>query len=215
MIVSFRHKFIFIAIPKTATHAFRVALRPSLAASDWEQCRLFEKKSFPVETLAQIGHGHLSYWQIEPFLLPQMRRDFFKFCTVRNPYDRFVSYCYFVNRENNSMQKDPLGTMKKVIQEKESAKEILFRPQFEFVIGENGSLITDYVCKFETLQADFDDVCRQLNLPSAKLPRINAINHAPSENVYDEELKKSVRDFYQQDFRLFDYSTEFETISET
>ena len=162
MIVSFQHRFIFVAIPKTATHALRVALRPHLGPHDWEQCALFTTKTFPVTALAQIGHGHLTCRQVLPFLLPDVWEGFFRFCTVRNPYDRFVSYCYFMNRENQRMLKDPLGTMKQVIEDRQDAEQVLFRPQCEFVIDEEGRLMVDYVSRFEALQSHFDHICQRL-----------------------------------------------------
>lgn len=205
MIISFRHKFVFVAVPKTATHAFRVALRAHLSERDWEQCVLFERKFFPVKPLAQIGHGHITWHEVKPFLLPQMRAEYFKFCTVRNPYERFVSYCRFINRDNPKMPNDALGAMKRIIEDEKTRREILFRPQAEFVTDEDGELMVDYVCRFENLQADFDKVCEKLGLPAARLQRINSTDSENCRNVYDDELKDMVREFYQQDFETFGY----------
>jgi hypothetical protein len=205
VIVSFRHKFVFVAVPKTATHAFRNALRPHLAANDWEQCVLFDKKYFPVKTLAEIGHGHVTWREAKPFLLPEMRATFFKFCTVRNPFERFVSYCRFINRDNQRMETDALGEMKRIIADEDNHRKILFRPQFEFVSDEYGQLAVDYVCRYENLQNDFDTVCEKLKLPRAKLKKINVSDSEKYQGFYDEELKAMVRDFYQKDFEIFAY----------
>lgn len=209
MIISFRHRFIFTAIPKTATHAFRVALRPQLAPNDWEQCVLFEKKYFPVQALAEIGHGHLSLSEIKPFILPQMFENFFKFCVVRNPFDRFVSFCRFINRDNELMQKDSLETMKRIISDKSIHSEILFRPQFEFVTDVNENLLVDDICRFENLQNDFDEVCKKLNFPQTNLEKINSTDSTKYRNFYDEELTQMVREFYRKDFEIFDYPLDF------
>lgn len=205
MIISFRHQFIFIAIAKTATHAFRNALRPHLAANDWEQCVLFEKKYFPVEALAEIGHGHLSLQQVKPFILPPMFENYFKFCTVRNPYDRFVSFCRFINRDNRLMQTDLLGTMKKIISDRKNHRRILFRPQFEFVTDKDENLLVDYVCRFENLQSDFDKVCEKLNFPKTNLKKTNSTDSINYQSFYDEELTAMVREFYLKDFEIFGY----------
>lgn len=205
MIISFRHQFIFTAIPKTATHGFRAALRPFLAQNDWEQCVLFKKKYFPIESLAEIGHGHISLREIKPFILPQMFEHYFKFCTVRIPFERFVSYCRFINRENQTMQTNALDTMKQIISDKNVHQEILFRPQIEFVTDEDENLAADYICRFENLQNDFDKICERLNLPLSNLKKINAGNSEKYREFYDVELKEMVRDFYRQDFEIFDY----------
>ena len=205
MIISFRHKFIFIAIPKTATHAFRNALRPHLAANDWEQCVLFEKRFFPIKPLAEIGHGHITWSEVKPFLLPPMRGNYLKFCTVRNPFERFVSYCRFINRDNEKMKTDAIGTMKRIIADENNHGKILFRPQFEFVTDDDGKLIADFVCRYENLQNDFDTVCGKLNLPTTKVEKINVSGSETNRADFDEELKEMVREFYRKDFEIFRY----------
>ena len=56
MIVSHRHSFIFVAVPKTGTHAVRQALREQLGADDVEQVGLFVNKRVPWGDLAAIQH---------------------------------------------------------------------------------------------------------------------------------------------------------------
>ena len=208
MIVSFKKQFIFVAIPKTATHSFREALRPYLGSNDWEQCVLFEKKFFPLEPIAEIGHGHISGLDIQPYLLPGMWESFFSFCTVRNPYERFASYCRFVNRTNHKMRNDPLETMKRIVSEKESRKGILFRPQHEFVTDSDGELLVDFVCRFDSLQKDFDYICDKLHVPKSELQHVNTSGSDAPLAFFDWELKEMVLSFYKRDFDLFNFSTE-------
>ena len=205
MIVSFEHRFLFVAIPKTATHAFRIALRPHLGPHDWEQCGLFERRTFPVAALADIGHGHITCRQVRPFLRPDVWEGLFRFCTVRNPYDRFASYCRFMNRDNQRMQQDPLGTMKQTISNKQDAAHVLCRPQAEFVTDDDGRLMVDYVSRHEALQDDFDRICERLRLPQARLPHVNVTGSTQPRLCLDRELKEMVQATYKQDFALFAY----------
>ena len=211
MIVSFRHRFIFVAIPKTATHAFRTALRPHLGSRDWEQCVLFEERFFPVEALARVGHGHLTCRQIRPYLLPGMFEGSLKFSTVRNPYDRFVSSCCFLHRENRRVEESPLETMKQLISDEKERRRILLRPQFEFVTDEDGQRLVDYVCRFEALQEHFDCICEQLHLLSSPLPRVNVTSQASERSWIDRELQEMVQEVYRQDFALFGYDRDLPT----
>ena len=208
MIISFQHRFIFVAIPKTATHAFRTGFRPHLGPHDWEQCTLFEPKFFPVAALAKAGHGHITCRQIQPFLVPGFWESSFRFCTVRNPYDRFVSYCRFMNPNDLEMRNDPLGNMKRALEGGKSASHVLLRPQHEFVCDEDGRLLVDYVCRFEALQLHFNEICSRLRLPTTPLQRVNESTTAASHLVFDRELKEMVCAAYEKDFALFDYPEE-------
>jgi hypothetical protein len=205
MIVSFEHRFVFVAIPKTATHALRAALRPHLGRHDWEQCTLFEQKRFPVAPLAELEHGHLTCQQVRPFLLRDFWESSLRFCVVRNPYDRFASSCRFLNRHNSRMRDDPLGTMKATIADPRVMRRLLLRPQVEFVTDADGSLLVGRVGRFETLQRDFDAVCGALGLPATPLARVNHSGEASAPAPYDRELIEAVQAAYARDFERFGY----------
>ncbi|MCA9048167.1 MAG: sulfotransferase family 2 domain-containing protein [Planctomycetaceae bacterium] len=204
MIVSHAHQFLFVAIPKTGTHAVREALRPHLGSRDWEQCRLFVEKAMPVERLAAIGHGHLTCCQIREHLHPFMWQRYLKFCFIRNPVDRFVSYCRFINRDNNRMTRDPLGTMKQTITDHTALRSVLLRPQHEFVTDSSGRLLVDFAGRVENLQQDFNEICRRIGLPSPRLSVVNASPRTQFETVPDAELTELLTDVYGRDFHLFD-----------
>ena len=111
MIVSFAHRFVFAAIPKTGTHAVRQALRAHLGPEDMEQVGLFVDKRLPIPELAALEHGHIGLAQLRPHLPAEQFDSFFKFAFVRNPFDRFVSYCAFMTRERGEFEKDPKAVM--------------------------------------------------------------------------------------------------------
>lgn len=201
MIISFKHEFVFIAIPKTASHSYRVALRPHLGAYDWEQCHLIEEKAFPLEHVAKLRHGHITCTQLQPYLLQGMWESFFSFCTVRNPYDRFISHSFFYNRNSLDFQKDPLKGMKRILENPGR----FFSPQYEYVTDEKGRLMVDYIGKFEALQEHFDQICQRIGIPSTQVEHINPSQHPPAQQCFDHELLEMVQNYYAKDFELFDY----------
>ncbi|MCH9697114.1 MAG: sulfotransferase family protein [Gammaproteobacteria bacterium] len=205
MIISFQRKFVFVAIPKTAGHAIRESLQQDLAKNDWEQCTLFDNKLFPVNQLAELGHGHISCQQIQPYLLPDIWEEYFKFCFVRNPYDRFVSYCCFSNQDNQRMQSEPLATMKMVLENNKNQQKILFRPQYQFVYTLSGERLVDYVGRYEHLQSDFNHICAKLAIPTRSLSLVNASRRASYFHYFDSELQEMVYSFYEKDFKYFNY----------
>lgn len=204
MIISHHHKFIFIAVPRTASHTLRAALRPYLHSGDWEQCVLFESKRSPVKSIARLEHGHITCRQIQPVLYPPMWTRFYKFCFVRNPYDRFVSLCAFWQRKTQQMKIDPLGTMKYMIRDQAIRDHIFFQPQVEFITDQAGQLLVDYVGRYENLAADVAHVFQQLDLPLPVLTHRNASHRLPHWRGYDQELAGMVRAVYAQDFDLYE-----------
>ena len=46
-------------------------------------------------------------------------------------------------------------------------------PQYDFLFDERGTLLVDFVGKYESLQADFDTVCARLGISPRPLPHVN------------------------------------------
>ena len=208
MIISHKHRFIFFAVPRTATHALRQALRPCLGEEDWEQQALFGKQSIPVPGIAAIGHGHVSFEQLRAHLPAQTWSSCFKFGFVRNPFDRFVSTCFFLNRRNPDFAGNEVKFMRWAIGDERFRGRVLARPQYRLLTDENDTLMMDYVGRYETLQESFDGICRQIGLAPTKLGRRNESSHRNYACYYDSSLQRAVADWYRKDFELFGYDAE-------
>lgn len=204
MIISGLHKFIFVAIPKTGTHAVRRALREHLGPQDLEQVGLFVNKRFPIPDLARLGHGHLSLQQVRPYLKPDAFDSYLKFAFVRNPFDRFVSYCAFVTRDDGEFGRDPKRVMREILEQPPS-DHILFQPQHSFISGSDGEPLTDEVGRVETMQASYDAICERIGIPSARLERVNRSERRDYRHYYDDALIEGVARLYARDLDLFGY----------
>jgi hypothetical protein len=206
MIVSHAHRFIFAAIPKTGTHSVRRALREQLGPDDMEQVGLFVDKRFPWPELAQLRHGHLGLAQVRPFLGDEVFARYFKFAFVRNPFDRFVSYCAFVTRETDEFQRDPRGVMRRILFDLRPMQHILFQPQHTFLVDEDGALLTDAVGRVEQMQASYDAICVRIGMPSQPLEQVNSSRRGSYRDYYDQALVDGVAQLYQRDLDLFGYA---------
>jgi hypothetical protein len=204
MIVSAQHKFIFAAIPKTGTHSVRQALREHMGPQDLEQVGLFVQKRFPIPELAQLQHGHLSLQQIRPYMRPEEWQSFFKFAFVRNPFDRFISYCSFITREQGDFDRDPQRVMRHFIANPPTA-HILFQPQHLFVTDERGELLADQVGRVEEMQQSYDEIATRIGIPTAQLERVNSSKRRDYREYYDDSLRDGVAKLYSRDLLLFGY----------
>jgi hypothetical protein len=204
MIVSKSLKFVFAAIPKTGTHSVRRALREHMHADDMEQVGLFVQRSLPIPELARIGHGHITLAQLRPHMPPEDFASFFKFAFVRNPFDRFVSYCSFITREVGHFDRDPQKVMRYFLANP-PWNHILFRPQYEFVCNEAGNLLTDTIGRVEQMQQSYDEIAARIGIPSAALDVVNSSRRSDYRQYYDQSLIDGVARLYARDIELFAY----------
>lgn len=205
MIISHRHRFLFFAVPKTGTHAVREALREHMGAEDLEQAGLFVKKRLPFREFDGVTHGHLTAQMIRPVLGEEMFASYFKFAFVRNPFDRFVSFCAFMSRETGEFERAPSAYMKHVIRDVRPFQHVLFVPQHFFLVDAQGRLAVDHVARTETMQASYDAICARIGIPSQTLARVNASRHNAYWTYYDDELIALVGNLYRRDLELFGY----------
>jgi chondroitin 4-sulfotransferase 11 len=145
-------------------------------------------------------------------LLKQCKKDpaeYFKFTTVRNPFDRLVSnYFYRVER-----LKDP-----KIIDANMSFSEwvtgekgysfkdtMVKRTMHSWISDEKGNLLMDYVIRFEKLQEGFSEVCAKLGLPAYELPHTFKTKHNHYSSYYSPEAIDCVYIHYKKDLESFGY----------
>ena len=192
-------------MPKTGTHAVRELLREVQVDGDWEQQVLFGKQYVPIPEIARVGHGHISAQQLAPCLDPIVWENYFKFAFVRNPYDRFISICFFLNRNNHAFAESPLKWMKLATQRSQFRSRVLVMPQCLQLINTGGHIALDFIGRYETLQASVDEVCKRLQIPVKRLNKTNTSEHRGYRDYYDDELRSWVERFYRDDLRRFNY----------
>ena len=206
MIISHKHRFIFFATPKTATHTIREALRQHLGPDDWEQQVSYGAQSLPIPEIAAINHGHITVDQIRPHLDEEVWRDYFKFGFVRNPFDRFVSTCFFLNRSKPNFAAIAPSFMKERITRTRFQQRVLVRPQSLQLCDRDGNSPLDFVGRYEDLQQSYDSICERIGIPNSELGRKNTSGHSDYADYYqDDELRQLVANFYAQDLRTFSY----------
>jgi hypothetical protein len=139
----------------------------------------------------------------------------FAFAFVRNPWDRQLSYYRHVCLEERNAGQDP-AEMRRIgfkgwllgrrdmnrddVLRKRPWPPLQRRPQVFYARG------CDFIGRFEALQGDFDRACDALQLPRHPLPHLNATDHPPYREVYDDEMREAVAEWFAEDVRSFGYS---------
>lgn len=211
VIISHRHQFIFFSVPKTATRALRHALASVIDVMDWQQQNLQSRARLPIERLAAKRHGHISVSELQPHLPDDLWQSYFKFAFVRHPFERFVSTCFFLYRNDPDFAREPTAHMKMAIASEHFRERNLILPQSRFLVASDGRVAVDYVGRYESLQACYDKICRRVGIPTTILERRSAVTHGPYTDYFDQELLSSLAAFYRDDLENFGYQIETST----
>jgi hypothetical protein len=104
------------------------------------------------------------------YLTQEQFDEYFKFCVVRNPWDRVVSTYKALGWDRHVEFKKFLKKLKTELWRK---NYWFVGPQSDFVCNDTGDIVVNFLGKFETLRTDFDQICQRLGLPVVELPHIN------------------------------------------
>jgi len=133
---------------------------------------------------------------------------YFKFCFVRNPWDRLWSlYCYYVERsvkydsflvdlDFNSWVLEGCLTF---------FNGYLGYSQLDWMINEQGDIGVDFIGRFERLEKDFTYLANKFgynsNLPHRRVKR----ETKPYQEVYNDKAVDYVRLNFSRDIEMFGY----------
>ena len=165
-------------------------------------------------------HGIITYYKTSPFInkkmnmTPQKWDSYYKFCFVRNPYDKIVSAWNHINRFNIPFKNYLL--LENIVNDVEYMH--MFMPQYRSMINEKAQKYIDYIGKFENLEEDFLIILKKIgitnithNLTNKKL---NSREHMPFYEYYqDQETLDKTNQILNEDFIKLDYPM-YKTIDE-
>jgi len=220
------HQILFVHVPKTAGQSVEQFFM-NRRGLDWDADREEvllgdnDNRDCGTEKLA-----HLSAFEYVDcgFLQRDEFDRLFKFAFVRNPFERLVSeYRYRNYFQHRSFSDFVLNRMPRPGWD-DKYRHVM--PQYEMLHDREGCLLVDFVGRFETLQRDFDEVCKRLGIEDSALPHRNPSNKK-SRNLkrrvrnvlfrngendkrhytefYDARTKDAVERFYRKDIEAFEY----------
>jgi chondroitin 4-sulfotransferase 11 len=205
MIISHKHKFVFIAVTKTGGTTIRNMLNP-LA-----DVKSVQDKNSPYEhhTTAHELKKHFKErgWNWD---------EYFSFAFVRNPWDRLVSNWNYKKKSKHMWEKYNEGRLEHYLmcvdlfEKFKNFKEYLNGPSTlvpctNHTQDENGNNLLDFIGRFENLQEDFNLVCDKIGIPRQELPHKNKSKHKHYTEYYDDETREIVAEKYAKDIEYFGY----------
>ena len=149
--------------------------------------------------------------------------NYFKWCFVRNPWDRTHSVYNFVRKLNSEVsfeyfikalykEKDKLQVQN--ITHKEILLPVLNLPVTKIHFFPMVSLISidneikmDFIGRYENLEQDWKTITEILKQPPTPLMHINQGRNKPYyKNDYTKELIDMVEEIYEKDIKAFNYT---------
>lgn len=227
MIISHKHKFIFIKTAKTAGTSFEIALSKLCGPDDVitpliqedEERRValgypssqnyhvpIRSCSFADVTRSVLSRNRIQFGEhdgqkrIRRYIAPTIWDTYYKFCFERNPYDKVVSFYYWRYRDGKRTGK----TLSEFIQSGEASRIAGFE-----LYSEHSEIVVDRVFRFEDLDQAIVEVKDKLNLSEVpEIPRTKTSSRK-SKKSYREELteadRKKIECVFAREIKYFDY----------
>jgi hypothetical protein len=217
MLISYRHKFLFVHIAKTGGTSIRAALRryrwgwPYTAPLTL--CSLMSQMTHPRHVLGIKFPRHAKAVAAKEMLPGEFYQSLFKFTVVRNPWDLQVSSYHHLRREHPGLMQD-IPDFRSFLRHKfdpDRPYNFLFdisqERQWEYVCDVDGTRIVDFIARYETLGRDFETICQHVGIEPPSLPhKRKAEDRSDYRAYYDDELREQVATHYARDIELFGYA---------
>ena len=212
-----QYKIIFIHIPKVggesirsffsnddrniSKHATARQIRDYIGKDLWDEYFKFSFVRNPFSQVVSMYH-HLRKTLLYP---DQTKRKYGKrimhpkkacLIAIKHSFNTYVKRIY----KEKQIQDEALRTKSWPVNH--------FQPLSEWITDEEGRIIVDFVGKLESIDEDFQFVCRKIGYKGhkgLKLPHLNASTHASYQALYDIETKAIIEKFFKRDLSLFDY----------
>jgi hypothetical protein len=84
-------------------------------------------------------------------------------------------------------------------------KPKMFMPQVVWISDRTGTILVNYVGRFENLDADFKEVCSRLGT-RARLPHLKKSAKGPYQTLYTPECIEIVAKWFAHDIETFGYT---------
>ena len=210
-------KAIFIHVHKTGgtylsymLHKYYGFKNYYIRRPDHDQFCFNKKKSTKYINYENRVHGVLMYYKTSPYInkkmnmTPQKWDSYYKFCFIRNPYDKIISAWNHVNRYNIPFEN--------YLNLKDTCNDVeymhLFMPQIRNIINERGLININFIGKFENLEEDFQTVLKNIgfkNIVHEVAKKMNARPHEHYTKYYNQIILDRVNVLLREDFERLDY----------
>lgn len=204
--ISLKHGFLFIHIPKTAGNSIQNILK------DYSEEKLVcvaphqdGVERFEVRSDDYTIHKHSTLSDYHQQLGSDVIDGLFKFTCVRNPWERMISFYFSPHRGEISWDR---GRFISLLGNVLPTTDFISLSGAEDVCSQCFENMNHYI-RYEELEAGFKRLCERISIPFTCLPRRNVSRRQHYSTYYDEELKELVRQRFMREITFFDYEFKY------
>lgn len=215
MLLSVKHRFLFVHIAKTGGTSVRAALEGRRWRDPWY---------WPVFLCSRLSHlsGHRIATKLPRHakvvaakeLLPKAFFDsLFKFAFVRNPWDLQVSSFHHIRRERPHYlggHEDFEGFLRWKLDPERPYQyhvDTSIELQSDYLIDLHGGVVVDFIGRYERLHQDFTTACERIGIPTPSLPHARAATDRSKDYraYYTDETAELVARHFARDIEMLGY----------
>jgi hypothetical protein len=227
MILSHRHKFIFIKTAKAAGTSIEVFLSKHCDPKDivtpvWPPIEGHQPRNYagfinpipeilerPSKFVSALRHAitsrekfyrHMPASEVQKRVAPKIWNSYFKFCVERNPWDKILSHYHMhAAREGGSLSLD----------------EYLSRGRFpinyfRYTDCSGQKIIVDRILRYENLLTELGEVFSHLKIPFEGTLGVQAkseyrTDHRPYQEVFNDKQRRIVEKAFAKEIELHGY----------
>ena len=211
MLISKKNKFIFIHIPKTAGTSLRAMLYPYTEARpgliNFLIRRINKLVRFNFLFFWRTYDAHTTLEQLYNFIPEKKIKAYHKFCVVRNPYSRLVSFYEHILRNKHHPWHTKIadyGSFEVMVDNLHNVGE---PSQNSYIKDKLGEINIDQILFFESLSEQIDLLSKRLVIPIKLVHKNSGKRSKKWQSYYNSIIAKKVYDHYKEDFDLFNYTS--------